>query len=193
VHDHDVLGQWSVPNHCAVALITKERVYPTKAYECAVSWGDAGVSLVLVKGIMEFWIDGIHFECEAWGVEDAAMAQLSTAQLVGNGAEVHFAAAGNYLDMTRLGGRRIDIGRDSMVTTQVSVVPGHEHVAVHPHSAARFAAESAAAIAATDAASRAADNAAAEAAPYVAAAAAAARAAQTASEQAGRQFSRQEN
>jgi hypothetical protein len=165
--------------------ITKDLEYPTKADECAVSWGDAGVSLVLVKGIMEFWIDGIHFKCEAWGVEEAAMALLSSAQLVDNGASVHFEAAGNYLDRTQLGGRRIDIGRDSMVTTYVSVVPGNSHVAGHPHSVARFASDKAAAVAAANDASRAAEYAAAEAAPYIAAAAAAAHAARTASEQAG--------
>jgi hypothetical protein len=165
--------------------ITKNKVYPTKADECAVSWGDAGVSLVLVKGIMEFWIDGIHIEAEAWGVEEAAMALISSTQLVDNGASVHFEAAGNYLNMTQMGGRRIDIGRDSMVTAYVSVVPGSSNVAGHPHSAARLASDRTAAVAAANDASSAAKYAAAEAAPYVAAAAAAAHAAWIASEQAG--------
>jgi hypothetical protein len=127
----------------------------------AVAWGDGSKSPVVAKGCVVFYIENVRFRIHAWGVRQVTKALISERQLVEGGAGIVHYEDGYFLDMAPMGGRRLAIGDDSLLTVKV-VVDAAQDAQARATATATSAATTAAgvankAIAAAKAAAHAAD------------------------------------
>ena len=106
--------------------ITEDLEVMGRSNRAAVAWGDGSQSAVVAKGRVVFWVDNVRFRIAAWGVRQVTKAFISERQLVDGGAGIVHYDDGYFLDMAPMGGRRLPISDDSLLTVQVAVDAGQD-------------------------------------------------------------------